>query len=156
MGGMKIEHWHCKDRYPSEQLVYANLLGVCLGGEGRPKIGQHCDTYKRNDDFCRNPAHPAHDVEGVIRYLGDGRIKANDKIFDHEINEVLNLNHPLLVNNRKAVLKGFQESLARMGNLGATSIQRKISEWSQPAGGNLEPFCMVVVYWLRKKLARVG
>jgi hypothetical protein len=151
---MKIEHWRCQDRYPSEQLVYGNLLGVCLGGEDRPRTDQHCDTYKGNVDFCKNPANPTHDVEAVIRYLGDGRIKADDEIFDREINEVLNLNHPLLVNNRKAVLKGFQESLARMGNLGAASIQRKIDQWSQPAGGNLEPFCMVVVYWLRKKMAR--
>ena len=152
---MKIEHWRCQDRYPRKQLAYGNLLGVCLGGEGRPEKDQHCDTYKGNKDLCRNPANPDHDVEAVIRYLGDGRIKADDEIFDSELNEVLNLNHPLLINNRKAVLKSFQESLARMENLGAASIQRKIAEWSQPAGGNLEPFCMVVVYWMQKRMARV-
>lgn len=155
-GGMKIEHWQCRDNYSSKQLDYGNLLGVCLGGKGQKKDGQHCDTSKENKDLCRNPANPAHNVEAVIRYLGDGRIKAEDEIFDREINEVLNLNHPFLVNNRKSVLKGFQKSLERTGNLGAASIQRKIAEWSQPAGGNLEPFCMVVAYWLRKKLARIG
>jgi len=154
VGGMKIEHWRCQDCYSSEQLVYGNLLGVCLGGEGRPKKDQHCDTYKGNIDLCRNPANPDHNVEAVIRYLGDGRIKADDEIFDREINEVLNLNHPLLVNNRKAVLKSFQESLARAKTFGIASIRRKIDQWSQPEGGNLEPFCMVVVYWLRKKLAK--
>ena len=154
VGDMKIEHWHCRDCYQSEQLVYGNLLGVCLGGEGWPEKYQHCDTHKGNDDLCKNPANLAHNVEAVIRYLGDGRIKADDEIFDRELNEVLNLNHPLLINNRKAVLKSFQESLARTGNLGSAPIQRKIDQWSQPAGGNLEPFCMVVVYWLRKRMAR--
>ena len=153
--GMKIEHWQCRDNYSSKQLDYGNLLGVCLGGKGQKKIGQHCDTSKENKDLCRNPANPTHDVEAVIRYLGDGRIKADDEIFNHEINEVLNLNHPLLVSNRKAVLKSFQESLGRVGSFGVASIQRKISQWSQPDGGDLEPFCMVVVYWLRKKLAKV-
>lgn len=156
VGSMKIEHWRCQGRYPSEQLVYGNLLGVCLGREGSPKTDQHCDTYKEYVDFCRNPANSAHDVEAKIRYLGDGRIKADDEIFDREINEVLNLNHPLLVNNRKAVLESFKQSLAHAGNLSAASIRRKIGQWSQLAGGNLEPFCMVVIYWLRKKLARVG
>ena len=155
--GMKIEHWQSQspDKYPSKQLVYGNLLGVCLGGKGQKKENEHCDTSKKDKDLCKNPANPAHDVEAVIRYLGDGRIKADDEIFDREINEVLNLNHPLLVNNRKAVLRSFQESLGRAGSLGIGSIRRKIAQWSEPVGGTLEPFCMVVVYWLRKKLGKV-
>jgi len=156
VGGMKIEHWRCQDRFPTDQLVYGNLLGVCMGGEGSPRTSQHCDTYKENTDFCKNPANSAHDVETGIRYLGDGRIKADEELFDREINEVLNLNHPLLVSNRKAVLKSFQESLTRTGSFGIASIRKKIKQWSHPDRGNLEPFCMVVVYWLRKKLAKVG
>ena len=127
-----------------------------MGGEGRPKRDQHCDTYKGNMDLCRNPANPDHDVEAMIRYLGDGRIKANDEQLDRELNEVLNLNHPLLVKNRKAVLISFQESLLRRRNLGTAEIQRRIGEWSQPDRGFLQPFCMVVVYWLQKRLARIG
>jgi len=156
IGGMKIEHWRCQDRYSDDQLVYGNMLGVCMGGEGHPRRDQHCDTYKGNADFCSNPANPAHNVEAVIRYLGDGRIKANDAQLDRELNEVLNLNHPMLVNNRKAILISFQESLARVGHLKAAAIRRHIDQWSQPFQGNLQPFCMVVIYWLRKKLVRIG
>ena len=152
--GMKIEHWRCQVHNPLENLVYGNMLGVCLGGKGQSRANQHCDTFKGGSVLCRNPANPAHNVETVIRYLADGRIKADDALFDRELNEVLNLNHPLLVSNRKAVLDGFKESLERTGNLRDATIRRKIDQWSQAAGGNLEPYCMVVVYWLRKKLVR--
>ena len=156
VGGMKIEHWRCQDRYPREQLAYGNLLGVCLGGERCPRTYQHCDTYKGNADLRKNPANPAHNIEVMIRYRGDGIICSEDKVLEKELNEVLNLNHPRLVSNRKAVLDSFTQSLSNLGRLSANSIRRMIDEWAQPERGDLHPFCMVVVYWLRKRLARAG
>lgn len=152
---MKIEHWHCQDHYRQEQLNYGNLLGVCLGGVGRPRTDQYCDTRKGDSDLCWNPANPVHNVEILIRYLGDGTIMAANAVFNRELNQVLNLNHSQLRNNRKAVLEGFTQTLPRSGTLAAPAIQRKIDQWVQPSRGDLHPFCMVVVYWLRKRLARI-
>ena len=59
---MKIEHWHSQTKYQDEQLDYRNLLGACLGGEGRPRKFQHCDTRKGCLDLLWNPANPDHDV----------------------------------------------------------------------------------------------
>lgn len=153
IGGMKIEHWHCQDMYPSEQLDYRNLLGACLGNEGKPRSKQHCDTYKGNASLSRNPAHPAHRIENFVRYLSNGRIVSHDDQFNRELNDVLNLNHPLLVNNRKAVLDSFTRSLP-LQTLGRASWQRKLNEWNGSTRGNLYEYCGVVVYWLRKRLAR--
>ena len=72
IGSMKIEHWQSQENYQDQRLVYSNLLGACMGGEGyRPK-DQHCDTYKADRDLCKNPANPNHNVEAFIQYGSDG------------------------------------------------------------------------------------
>ena len=152
VGKMKIEHWQCQSNHPDKQLNYRNLLGVCLGGEGFSPHDQHCDTCKGDRDFCVNPANPAQYIEQRIKFLGNGVIKADDEVLDSELNNVLNLNHPQLVRNRKAVLDSFTRTLH--GSLCRTALNRQISTWITPTDGRLQPYCMVVVYWLRKRLAR--
>lgn len=88
---MKIEHWHCQDRYCAEQLDYRNLLGACLGNEGQSRKHQHCDTRKGNNDLSRNPADPMRRVEDLIRFEADGRVSSDDPAWDAELNDVLNL-----------------------------------------------------------------
>ena len=101
---MKVEHWKCQSRYPSEQLNYRNLLAACLGEEGKPRDLQHCDTRKGDDDLKWNPADSSHSIETRIRYEADGAIRSDDSRFDAELTQVLNLNHPMLKNIRQGVL----------------------------------------------------
>ena len=154
---MKIEHWHsqAKDRYPAEQLVYTNLLGACLGNKGYPEKQQHCDTRKGNRDLSRNPANPLHRVEDLIRFEADGRIVSDDPAFDSELNDVLNLNYARLRNNRKATMDGFIQMLPKRGKLTKTNWEKLLQQWNgELHAGELQPFCQVIVYWLRKRLAR--
>lgn len=154
-GQIKIEHWHCQDNYPAEQLDYGNLLGACLGNEGQPRGQQYCDTRKGNERLSRNPANPAHQIEQFVRFEGDGRISSNDAAFDAELNGVLNLNAKFLQNNRKAVLDAFKLTLVKRDNLPRQTLERWLKEWNGETHiEELEPFCQVVVYWLRKRLAR--
>lgn len=152
---MKIEHWQCQDKYPKRQLDYDNLLGVCLGGTGKSKRDQHCDTRKGNDDISFNPADPFHDVESKLQFLGDGTIQSNDVQFNQEINDVLNLNESSLNRNRKAVLNALQQSFMR-GNPSKIAIEKELRKWNGDSGEELEPFCQVVIYYLRKKLKRMS
>jgi uncharacterized protein (TIGR02646 family) len=152
---MKIEHWQCQDKYPKRQLDYDNLLGACPGGIGKSKRDQHCDTRKGNDDISFNPADPFHDVESKLQFLGDGTIKSNDVQFDQEINDVLNLNESSLNRNRKAVLNALQQSFMR-GNPSKIAIEKELRKWNGDSGEELEPFCQVVIYYLRKKLKRMS
>jgi len=151
----KIEHWHSQARYAQEQLDYSNLLGACMGNEGRASKDQHCDTRKGNRDLSRNPANPTHRVEDLIRFEGDGRIVSIDPTFNTELNEVLNLNLAFLRNNRKAALSAFQAALNKRGQLSRIGLEKWLREWSgDSVAGDLQPFCQVVVYWLRKRLSR--
>ncbi len=151
---MKIEHWHSQDRYEGERLDYSNLLGTCMGNQGLPGKDQHCDARKGDRELSRNPANPSHRIEDAIQCLGDGKIASSDPIFDREINDVLKLNLKFLQNNRKATLIAFQRLLGR-GQLSRPSLERLLRQWNgEEDAGELQPFCQVVVYWLRKRLKR--
>ena len=155
LGRMKIEHWHCRAVYPGEALAYANLLGVCMGGEGQRSQAQHCDTRKGDRDLTRNPANPPHRVSELVHYRGDGTIASDDADFQRDLDVILGLNLALLRNNRKQVLAGF---LLAMGHRAATRAQ--VESWERDWSGSgtvgeLQPYCQVVVYWLRKKLNRM-
>lgn len=153
---MKIEHWHGQDRYPGEQMSYANLLAACAGNEGQRRTSQHCDTRKGERDLSRNPANPAHNVENLIRFQGDGTIISDNPAFNLELNEVLNLNEGRLRNNRKAVLDAFHRSLGKWGSLQRHTLENLLADWNGNSDtGDLREYCQIVVYLLRKRLARI-
>jgi uncharacterized protein (TIGR02646 family) len=127
-GQMKIEHWHSQSVYPAEQLDYANLLGVCMGNEGQPRKNQHCDTSKGDQPLSRNPANSTPPIEDLIRFEGDGRVVSDDPDLKRELDDVLNLN--------------------------AAFLEKWLQLWNGDTHTNqLEPYCQVIVYWLKKKLA---
>lgn len=148
---MKIEHWQCQERYRARQLEYSNLLGACLGGKGRPEREQHCDTRKGRRDLSFNPADREHNVEQLVRFLADGTIKGCNDDIDRQLNAVLNLNMPRLVENRKAVLDSFKDRLASGKKLDPA---RELPKWDGSQNVELPEYAQVVVYYLRKRLAR--
>jgi uncharacterized protein (TIGR02646 family) len=153
---MKIEHFHCVDNYPKEQLDYGNLLGACKGGEGEPGRLAHCDTFKSNKDLHFIPTAKMYAIEDAITYGNDGTISSNNGGLQRELNEVLNLNTKKLTNRRKATLDGFKDGLSRYkGEIGTVTLERWINDWNGTShANNLHPYCMIVVYWLRKRLNR--
>ncbi|MFA7236793.1 MAG: retron system putative HNH endonuclease [Phycisphaeraceae bacterium] len=157
---MKIAHWHSQTGHPAEQLDYANLLGACMGNKGRPKKEQHCDTHQENENISINPANRDHHqrIEQFIRYPPDGRIESDDIQINHDLNDILNLNMADLKNQRKSVLEGFQQALSRTqpNHWTRPMLERHLRLWSgESDGGDLKPFCQVVIYWLRKRLMRM-
>jgi len=156
---MKIEHWQCQSRYAAEQLNYRNLLGACLGGDGQPLHLQHCDTRKGDRDLRWNPADPAHHILARLRYEPDGSIRSDDAAFEVQLRAVLNLNLPILRNNRKGVLDAVlgwwgQEKHRLHGPIPRIRFERERNRRTDGAG-ELEPFCQVAVWWLEQRLARM-
>jgi uncharacterized protein (TIGR02646 family) len=156
---MKVEHWHCQDNYPDEQLNYQNMLGVCKGNEGQPPENQTCDTRKGNKDIKYHPANSSHRIESYIRFLGNGKIQAdNDGDFDGHLNDVLNLNELRLARNRQAVWDAVHNTLSReSGSRTPTEIQKLLDRWNTPdTDGRLQGYCAVAAYYLRKKLGKLS
>ena len=159
-GRMKIEHWQCQTQYEDQRLNYRNLLGACLGGHGQPAKFQHCDTRKGNRHLEWNPADPAHRIETRIRYELDGSIRSDEADFNGQLNDVLNLNLPLLKNNRKylldAILEWWKREKARIhGPVPRDGFVRRRDEHIG-GDGELAPYCQVVVWWLEHRLARMA
>lgn len=155
----KIEHWRCQSRHPAEQLNYRNLLGACLGGHGQPPHLQHCDTRKRDRDLQWNPADPVHHIETRVRYEMDGSIRSDDTTFGAQLDDVLNLNLPVLKNNRRAVLDAVlawwkQEKQFRSGPVPRARFEQERNRRTDGTE-HLEPFCQVAVWWLAQRLARM-
>lgn len=147
---MKIEHWQCQATYPQYQLTYGNLLGACLGGQGRSAAEQHCDTRKANSDLKWNPANPAHVIESRLRYLADGTVESADEEFNDQLTNVLGLNLAVLKNNRKAVLDAVFVWWRSTPNA-RQKVQKQIDQ--RRAGiGELAPFSPVAVWFLQEKL----
>ncbi len=157
-GTMKIEHWRCQSYHFGEQLNFRNLLGACLGGHGQPAHRQHCDTRKGRRDLKWNPADSAHHIETRVRYELDGSIHAYDADFDGQLNDVLNLNFPVLKNNRKAVYDGVLQWWRSQRRRGP--VPRERLEGAQArhlAGvGELTPYAQVAVWLLGQKLTRMA
>ena len=156
---MKIEHWRCHSRYLSERLNYRNLLGACLGGDGQPFHLQHCDTRKGDLDLKWNPADPAHHIETRLRYELDGSIRSDDADFGNHLVAILNLNLPVLKNNRKgvldAVLNWWKHEKERLrGPVPRARFEAERNRRNAGAG-EIEPFCQVAVWWLEQRLARI-
>lgn len=157
---MKIEHWRSRTRHPDEQLNYRNLLGACLGGHAQPKPLQHCDTRKGNIDILWNPADPTHHIETRVRYELDGSVRSDDAAFNAQLDDVLNLNLPLLKNNRKgiydAVLEWWRkEKSQRHGTVPRELIERERARYDNAADTELVPYSRVAVWLLGQKLARM-
>lgn len=156
---MKVEHWQCQERYPTEQLSYGNLLGACRGGEGQPLRFQHCDTKKAGRDLRWNPAESIHHIETRIRYDPDGTIKSDDAVFDVQLHEVLNLNLPLLKNNRKgvydAILEWWRHEKDRIR--GPIPRERLLREQARYMTGTsiLQPYSQVAVWLLEQRIRRL-
>lgn len=154
---MKIEHWHCQTKYPSEQLSYRNMLGVCKGNEGQAPSNQTCDTRKRDQDIDFNPSS-IHDHEKIkIRYDAYGKIRSDNPSFDKQINDTLNLNVQLLQRNRKKVWDSVTKVLNRtQGKCSESTIKSLINTWCKTNDhGELLEYCDVAIYYLKKKIRSI-
>lgn len=157
---VKIEHWHSQSRYPSEQLSYSNLLAACQGGLGRPHHLQHCDTRKGNRDVKFNPADPRHAVEAQIFYaLADGRIRSADAEFDTQLDNVLGLNLPKIMRQRKARITAiirWHETYRDKHQRSAPRdvLERKRRQLTSDTQRTLPAYSPVDVWWLNQRLAR--
>ena len=152
-GLMKIEHWRSQENYRDEQLDYGNMLGACMGGEGQPANLQHCDTKKRDLDLRWNPANPEHHIESRLKYDPDGTVRADDALFNVQLNQILNLNLASLKNNRKGVLSAILIWWKKYKPVSHSRIEREIRLRTEGVG-DLQPYCQVAVWWLKRKLVR--
>lgn len=134
----------------AETLGYGNMILCCNGNiDGNKNF--HCDVSK---DETRIHFTPFDQVAiSTISYSSkDGSIKSTDKMYDNDLNEVLNLNHPRLAANRLAVIKGVVKVMGSK-KWSKSDITHKLNNYrTKTAGGKMHEYCGVVIWYLEKKL----
>lgn len=157
---MKIEHYQCQDDFQNLQLTYYNLLGACMGNEGKPKKLQTCDTKKGNLPLTINPVSSSPNCEILFKYAADGEISsiANDVEINRQINDVLNLNMQTLKDNRKQIYLEVQRKVEAESRQHITKslkikyFTQERNKWLNKIDRKHKEFCMVAVYYLTKKI----
>ncbi|MDR0605876.1 MAG: TIGR02646 family protein [Bacteroidales bacterium] len=157
--GMKIEHYQCQSQRPELQLTYSNLLGVCMGNEGKPNNMQTCDTKKADTTLSINPLNQ--NCELLFKYSAMGEISSigGDVEINRQLNDVLNLNMQTLKENRKRVYMEVQKKIKKKSNgKSKQSRQRDFEKerdgWLNKTNGKFKQFCMVAVYVLNKEIKK--
>ena len=139
-------------------LDYNNMLAACDGGKGQSPHLQHCDTKQGNTILKINPADAIRDCEKLIDYKPSGTIYSKNPDVEYDLNQTLNLNEENLKNRRKdaydAVLKRLERKYPKK-SFSKKGIEKEIQNYSQLKNGRYAPYCQYVIYFLRKKLAKL-
>ena len=110
-GDCHVEHFRPRSKYPGRQLDHANLFLSC-GPEGEHGIRQTCGIFK--GDWFEEERHVPPTPEACaerFRFRSTGRIAGDDSTEAGKMIEVLNLNHPELVTDRRTLIESLDEDL---------------------------------------------
>jgi uncharacterized protein (TIGR02646 family) len=158
---MVIEHFNSQFEFEELALNYDNMLASCTGGKNGNV--QHCDDTKGHKLLTINPmnsvimAQIKFDGAGKI-FLDDDDLTKNDLGGDYPNKGILNLNNQNLSKERKVILDALRNQfLKKFGNKTATKqfIETALNKW-ETRNGKFKPMCQVAVYYLKKKLQKVG
>ncbi|WP_293148545.1 MULTISPECIES: retron system putative HNH endonuclease [unclassified Microcoleus] len=164
---MEIEHNKAQNEncYPELQLDYKNLLASCTGNRGKGLKNFHCNARKGyyegkniNYTITLNPADSNKNCEHYIKYSSTGKLlsASDDETINRELNEILNLNHQNLIDNRKIALDVIIHVLNKKFSNKTWSkeaIKKKVEELSsKDAEGKYSPYCQYIAWYLTKRL----
>lgn len=153
--GMKIEHFVVRSSKPRQMYDWDNLIGVCMGilhgHQGEVRI---CDTARGDEKLHIHPASkspPRPEDVYVIKWTG--RIEPRGDLAEVDC-QTLNLNCDLLIESRRAVIKGLRNELERDDSVAA--INRMLRRFRTPTNRGVPPYARVAIEYLERKLRSKG
>lgn len=153
----RVEHVLSRQNHPELQLLYNNMVVCCPGHMGKEN---HCDRLKGERDVTFNLFDQ--NFIDTLSYKTDGEIVSSNDQYNKEINEVLNLNTPLLKMNRKNTWNSVVKELIsnqKSKSWTKTVLSKYIKMYSSMHnnGGKMQyiPYCGVVLYFLHKKMRQL-
>lgn len=156
----RIEHIKCRELHPELQLNYNNMVICCPGSINGD---HHCDRRKGNRDITFN-LFEKRCIDTISYSTSDGTIKSSNPIYDHEFNQILNLNNKLLKANRLATLSGAIKAIGTINKkrhpnnsqawTNATCV-KMLNKWDQRnESGHFLPYNGIVVWLLKRALQK--
>lgn len=157
----QIEHYisrHSEEgSKPGKDIDYQNLLAVCDGTlAGVPKgTIRTCDKSKGDTPLTVDPRSKR--SMDMISYKKDGEICSDQPGVEDDLKNVLNLNDPLLKDNRKAALDAFIEhELKRSKKSGTWSkryFEKRHNDLLREAKG-IE-YSGILLWYLERKMSKL-
>lgn len=152
-----VEHILSREAHGDKKLDYSNMVICCpghIGGE------DHCDRKKQNQDVSFSLFDS--NFISTLSYKSDGEVVSANEQYNVEINKVLNLNTPLLKENRKKAWEGVKQSLIKdHGNKPwrRAALEKFLGKYKsmKSRDGKLQyiPYCGIVIYFLEKKIRQL-
>lgn len=160
---MDVEHWQTQAARPDLQMEYTNLMASCIPPtkfEGEEH--KHCNRKRDSLPLGINPLDRLANCDETISYNSkDGKVVCTD--FQNDLDNILNLNCKPLMRNRKGVIDATVQVMNK-----TLSIAQKNTRWKKQAlnkemkrwsskddDGMFREYCMVAVYYLKKKLRQL-
>jgi uncharacterized protein (TIGR02646 family) len=152
---MVVEHFKSRDNHKEKrfQFGFDNLLASCTGNFHTDK---HCDCRKKSEELTINPTDIKNNCESIIGYKwSDGGLTYPPQ-YKNDIEEILNLNNPVLKRNRKEVLEAITSVLS-LKKFSKSECQKQLKKFKEPNNeGKLQPYCIVGIRFLEKKLRQMA
>ncbi len=157
---MKIEHYVPQTDVQSIaaklDITHSNMFGCCMGGKGKEKKFQTCDTRKGDDKITINPTDKLH--IDTIKYGLDGLITSTNLAFEVDINKTLNLNENNLKKRREAIYqvvdKKTKDAYKILKDRKAKNeyLNKEIESWLKTKDLKHKEYCMVAVVYLQSRI----
>jgi uncharacterized protein (TIGR02646 family) len=137
-----IEHWRPRSDPATDEFAWEDMLAVCPGGTPKQPT---CDRSRGKRPLTLHPARAVPDVEKIVRFRLDGQVNVDAK-YRHEVCEVLGLDAPLLVLNRKEAVDALLRVIDRST---ANQRRRLLDAWDTEP----KPFPTLLRPLLARKVA---
>lgn len=156
----KLEHVYPQSRsiaegHPEQTIEYGNMLVTCMGGDGDacfPYENTTCDTHKGDQLISIDPT--SQDCIEAIRYRRNGEIYSENRAFNHDLCETLNLNcmASFLPQGRAAVYRSLIGEISKKDpktpEAKRAFVRKKLRSLEEAK--TKEPFAGVMEYFLRR------
>lgn len=155
----RIEHIQSREKHDDLKLIYTNMVMCCKGlaKEKEEKKINHifCDRKKESDDIHFSPLDSTF-INSLSYNRSNGKIATTNAVWQGDMDIILNLNDRLLMANRLAALKAIKQELGTK-QWKASKIKKMIEHYdNRNSGGLYQPFCGMIVWYLKKKLEAYG
>lgn len=155
----RIEHLKAQSKCTrNERMQYTNMVLCCNGRTYNDDTSENntiCDLHRKNDDISISPLGKS--CIDSISYTTTGRISSSNSDWNKDINTTLNLNHPLLVNNRFSALTAIIDTLGKKKEWKVSEIKGMIKKFeNRNADGLFEANCDIIVWKLKKWASHKG
>lgn len=156
--GMKVEHHAPQSAHPDLDLVWANLMGACVGEASNPR-GRganvtYCDSAKAERSLTLDPTNAAHMQS--IGYERSGRVTSRFAEHQRSIDDVLNLNAGVLLDRRTRAVNALTRELS--SRYGARDLPRakleKLRDHLANEAGPRRPFLGFLLWWLARAIQK--